>query len=414
MSHKLTKNIPLLRFPEFSGEWEIKNLSDIATKQTKKNDDNSISRVLTNSATKGIIDQQDYFDKDIANADNLTGYYVIDKGDYVYNPRISANAPVGPINKNKIGLGVMSPLYTVFRFNNQENTFYEQYFKTSFWHKYMCSIANYGARHDRMNITTSDFMNLPLPFPSLQEQEKIAKFLTTIDKKITLLRQKLELLQTYKRGVMQQIFSQEIRFKNDDGSNFPDWEVKKLEDVGLILNGLTGKTAEDFGEGKLYITYKQVFDSSYIQLEKCQKVFIKENEKQNMIIAGDILFTASSETPNEVGFASVLLDNVDELYLNSFCFALRIKNQQLIPAFSKYLFRSHIYRKKVFILAQGSTRYNISKKEFKKIQLFIPTIQEQEKIANFLTAIDQKIEAVGKQIEGMEKIKKGLLQQMFI
>lgn len=186
--------------------WEVKKLGNIANRQTKKNDDNKISVVLTNSATKGVICQQDYFDKDIANADNLLGYYVIDKGDYVYNPRISIHAPVGPINKNKIGLGVMSPLYTIFRFKNQENTFYEQYFKTSFWYKYMCNIANYGARHDRMNITNNDFMNLPLPCPSPKEQEKIANFLTAIDKKIEAVGRQIEGRGKFKQGLLQKMF----------------------------------------------------------------------------------------------------------------------------------------------------------------------------------------------------------------
>ena len=186
--------------------WQEKTLGQLTTRQTKKNDDQSISRVLTNSAIKGVINQQDYFDKNIANSENLAGYYVIEKGDYVYNPRISVNAPVGPINKNKIGLGVMSPLYTVFRFKTQENTFYEQYFKTSKWLKYMCSVANYGARHDRMNITTSDFMNLPLPYPEPEEQQKISNFITVIDQKIEALSRQFDQTEKFKKGLLQKMF----------------------------------------------------------------------------------------------------------------------------------------------------------------------------------------------------------------
>ncbi|MGI2908785.1 restriction endonuclease subunit S [Tolypothrix sp. VBCCA 56010] len=199
-----------IRFTQPDGSpfstWQEKRLGQLATRQTKKNDDQSISRVLTNSAIQGVIDQQDYFDKDIANSENLANYYVIEKGDYVYNPRISMNAPVGPINKNKIGLGVMSPLYTVFRFKSQENTFYEQYFKTSMWHKYMCSVANYGARHDRMNITTSDFMNLPLPYPHPEEQQKISNFITVIDQKIEAISRQIYHTEKLKKGLLQKMF----------------------------------------------------------------------------------------------------------------------------------------------------------------------------------------------------------------
>lgn len=187
-------------------DWEKKKLGEIATRQVKKNLDESITRVLTNSAVQGVIDQQDYFDKDIANADNLAGYYIIEKGDYVYNPRISTSAPVGPIHKNKIGLGVMSPLYTVFRFKTKEDAFYEQLFKTSVWHKYMCSVANYGARYDRMNITTSDFMALPLPYPISEEQEKIVDFLIAIDKKIEAIAKQIDLTEQYKKGLLQKMF----------------------------------------------------------------------------------------------------------------------------------------------------------------------------------------------------------------
>jgi type I restriction enzyme S subunit len=187
-------------------DWEKKKLREIATRQVKKNLDESITRVLTNSAVQGVVDQQDYFDRDIANADNLGGYYIIEKGDYVYNPRISINAPVGPIHKNKCGLGVMSPLYTIFRFNTKEDAFYEQLFKTSVWHKYMCSVANYGARYDRMNITTSDFMALPLPYPISDEQEKITDFLTAIDQKIEAVAKQIELTEQFKKGLLQKMF----------------------------------------------------------------------------------------------------------------------------------------------------------------------------------------------------------------
>jgi len=199
-----------LRFTQSDGspfpDWEEKTLGQLADRQTRKNEDQSIDRVLTNSATQGVINQQDYFDKDIANSENLAGYYVLEKGDYVYNPRISVSAPVGPINKNKIGLGVMSPLYTVFRFHAQDTTFYDHYFKTSLWHKYMCSVANYGARHDRMNISTSDFMNLPLPYPVPEEQQKIVDFLTLLDQKIEVASQKIKHTEQFKKGLLQKMF----------------------------------------------------------------------------------------------------------------------------------------------------------------------------------------------------------------
>ncbi len=187
-------------------DWKEKRLGEVAGRKTEKNIDVDYTLVLTNSATKGIINQQDYFKKDIANLDNLSGYYIVEVGDFIYNPRISTSAPVGPIKKNKLCVGVMSPLYTVFRFYQEKTSFFEHYFETSFWHRYMGSVANYGARHDRMNITNADFLNVPLPLPHADEQQKIADFLTVLDDKISAVSIQLEHMQTFKQGLLQQMF----------------------------------------------------------------------------------------------------------------------------------------------------------------------------------------------------------------
>jgi type I restriction enzyme S subunit len=199
-----------LRFKDEGGcdfpDWEVKRLGEVAKRSTVKNTNLEYMRVLTNSAVQGVVDQGDYFDKDIANEENLAGYYVLKKGDFVYNPRISANAPVGPIKRNELGDGVMSPLYTVFRFSQKDTTFYSVYFATKSWHSYMRSVANYGARHDRMAISSADLMNMPLPHPHPGEQRKIADFLSALDTKIDLIGQELTHARSFKQGLLQQMF----------------------------------------------------------------------------------------------------------------------------------------------------------------------------------------------------------------
>lgn len=199
-----------LRFSKPDGtafpDWEEKRLGEVATRSTSKNTKLEHMRVLTNSAVQGVVDQGAYFDKDIANAENLAGYYVLKKGDFVYNPRISSSAPVGPIKRNDLGDGVMSPLYTVFRFKQRNTTFYNVYFATTFWHKYMKSVANYGARHDRMAITASDLMNMPLPHPHPDEQQKIADALSVMDAKIAAVADQATQMETFKKGLLQQMF----------------------------------------------------------------------------------------------------------------------------------------------------------------------------------------------------------------
>jgi type I restriction enzyme S subunit len=187
-------------------DWEPVELNKIASRVKEKNRTGEISSVLTNSATFGVVRQADYFDRNVANPENLTGYYVIQPDDFVYNPRISASAPVGPIKRNKLEPGVMSPLYVVFRFRSVNLDFIEKFFETGGWHDHMRSIANYGARHDRMNITQSDFFEMPILLPSEPEQERIAEFLLVIDRKIEQATQQLRLTKAFKKGLLQQMF----------------------------------------------------------------------------------------------------------------------------------------------------------------------------------------------------------------
>lgn len=199
-----------LRFKRDDGsdfpDWEEKRLSDLAFRPKTKNDGIEISRVLTNSAVSGVVDQGEYFDKDIANAESLAGYYVVEAGDFVYNPRISSSAPVGPLHRNDLGRGVMSPLYTVFRFEAEDTDFYRHYFHNHSWHPYMKSVANYGARHDRMAITNADFMAMPLPVPHEDEKQKIADCLSAVDSKIEAVDGQIAQMEAFKKGLLQKMF----------------------------------------------------------------------------------------------------------------------------------------------------------------------------------------------------------------
>ena len=188
------------------GEWEDKPLNEIASKRSGKNKDGSISEVLTNSATQGIIKQSDYFEREIVTESNLNGYYIVNLDDFVYNPRISVHAPVGPIKRNKKCLGVMSPLYTVFTVVEGNLAYLEYFFDSNFWHDYVKGVANSGARHDRMNITNKDFFDMPILYPCLEEQTKIANFLSAIDQKIEVVAQQIEQAKQWKKGLLQQMF----------------------------------------------------------------------------------------------------------------------------------------------------------------------------------------------------------------
>ena len=168
--------------------WEQRKLGDLASKRTERNTDGAITETFTNSAEYGVVSQLDYFDHDITNTESVKGYTVVEQNDFVYNPRISTTAPVGPINRCRLNRpGVMSPLYTVFRANDTINKLYlEHYFKTDSWHPFMYLEGNSGARSDRFSIGDATFFEMPICCPSLDEQFKIAEAIEQLDTLITL------------------------------------------------------------------------------------------------------------------------------------------------------------------------------------------------------------------------------------
>ena len=188
------ETVPRIRFKGFTGAWEQSKLSEIADKVTEKNAGLQYVETFTNSAEFGIISQRDFFDNDIAKLGSLDGYYIVKNEDFVYNPPISTSAPVGPINRNKLGrTGVMSPLYTVFRLHDIDATYLEYFFKCGYWHSFMNFNGDSGARSDRFSIKDNVFFQMPIPIPHIDEQRKIGELLTRLDHLITLHQRKPQL-----------------------------------------------------------------------------------------------------------------------------------------------------------------------------------------------------------------------------
>jgi len=193
------------------------------------------------------------------------------------------------------------------------------------------------------------------------------------------------------------------------------WVTKKLGDLGYSFSGLSGKTINDFGSGKPFIPYMNIFTNGRINPNRLEYVHIEENEHQNKVEQGDWFFTTSSETPEEVGMTSVLVDDIGEAYLNSFCFGFRLYNKnEFDPAFVSYLFRSDNLRKRISLFAQGSTRYNLPKQQmFEKLYISYPeSIEEQCRIASILSSADKAIASSEALIEKYRQIKQGLLTDL--
>ena len=273
--------------------------------------------------------------------------------------------------------------------------------------KYWNWVSVFSMRSGQPGINSKEYSNLKIPLPPLPEQKKIADCLSTWDCAIEKQSALINALTDRKKALMQQLLTGKKRLPGFEGK----WKEVKLGSLGKTYNGLTGKTKEDFGEGKPFITYMNIFSNPKINISNFEYVKMGVNENQNKAIYGDIFFTVSSETPNEVGMASVLLDEINDLYLNSFCFGFRLNDfKNLLPEFSSYLFRNDLFRKDVYKLAQGSTRFNLSKLELMKIKIKLPSLSEQTAIAEILATADRELTLQKEKLAQLQTQKKGLMQ----
>lgn len=408
---------PKLRFPEFDGDWKkefIKNISDFIGGGTP---DTSKSEFWQGNIP--WISSSDIFENEILkisvsrfinlDALNNSATKLIPKGSLLIVSRVG----VGKFAIAPTDICTSQDFTNLILKEDEVNNSFLAY--QLFSNKNVLLKISQGT--SIKGFTSSDLKSVLVLLPSLPEQQKIADYLSTVDNKINLLEEKKAQLALYKKAMMQKLFAQEIRFKPSEAEAleaYPEWEEKRLGEVFNSYNGLTGKTKENFGFGKPYIKYTQVFNNSKIDIQNFDFVEINDDDNQNSVEFGDAFFTVSSETPHEVGMSSVLLDKVNDVYLNSFCFGIRPKSKNLNPLYYRYFFRSKNFRKEVVKLAQGSTRYNMSKVEFMKIIIQIPSLPEQQKIADFLSAIDESIEKVTEQINQTQSFKKAMLQQMFV
>ena len=264
-------------------------------------------------------------------------------------------------------------------------------------------------------INSSDLSNLKISLPILKsEQSKIGKLISNLDHLITLHQRKCDQTKELKKTMLQKMFPKkgetvpEIRFPE-----FTDaWEECKLGEVGNTFTGLSGKTKEDFGHGEgKFITYMNVFSNPVADLDGLEGVEI--DNKQFQVKAGDVLFTTSSETPEEVGMSSMWLGNADNIYLNSFCFGYR-PTIEFDNYYLAFMFRSAPIRKKFQLLAQGISRYNISKNKVMEMSIPVPSIEEQEKIGSFFKHLDTLIALHQSKCDSLKELKKTLLRQLFV
>ena len=299
-------------------------------------------------------------------------------------------------------------MYTVFRFYNGNPDFFEHYFNSTKWHQYLRNVANYGARFDRMSIVGKDFFNLPLPSISSIEQQKIAAFLSAVDTKIDQLNRKKSLLGQYKKGMMQKLFNQEFRFKDGKGKDYPDWEEKLLGDFSNFSKGKEISKSDIVSDGAVKcIRYGELYTHYGTTISHVVSSTDIPPSQLELSNKNDVIIPSSGETAADIATAACL--RVDGVALGGDINILRCQQNGVFLAY--YL----NYKKPVIAkLAQGISVIHLYPSQLRLLKLSLPSKEEQQKIADFLSPIDRKIELVAGQLEQARAFKKGLLQQMLI
>lgn len=386
-------------FKNLPSGWKVMRLGDVAEKSILKNRNNLIKLVLSNSAIDGLVAQNEYFDKDIANKENIQDYYIVDLGDFVYNPRISQSAPTGPINRNMLSKGIVSPLYTVFTVQDEILAkFLAYFFKTIVWQNQVKSVANYGARYDRINITDNAFFSLKILLPPLDEQEKIAEILSTWDEAINLTINLIESKKQFKKALMQNLLTAKIRFPQ-----FKDeWKETKL---GEICDISTGTSKSRFiGDGKFYIV-----DMGSITQDGLLNLTKTTNLSQDFLDFGDLVMPKDDIGGGKIIGKVTVIDKDNTYVLSDHIFRIKTTENS---NFLAYLINSDLINKKIRREVSGTAQLGLSKRTIENLKIKLPNLKEQQKIAEVLTACDDEINLLNLKLENLKKQKQGLMQKL--
>ena len=401
---KKVLNVPNLRFPEFTGEWMKCKFGEIATgfdygmnAAAKPYDgQNKYIRITDIDEASST-----YNNSSIVSPDGiLSENYVVNEGDILL---ARTGASTGKSYLYRKSDGKLYYAGFLIRANVAEHN---PYFVFSQLHtyRYWRWVSIMSARSGQPGINSLEYASFPIFTTTLKEENKISSLLSLIDERITTQNKIIEKYESLIQAICETLIESE-QYKVELSFN----------DFGKPYSGLSGKSAEDFGNGWPYITYMNVYQNQIIDITDVGLVKINETEQQSVVRYGDILFTLSSETPDEVGMGAVYLGDAYPLYLNSFCFGVHITDEsKIFPPFLAYYISTKSFRKAVFPLAQGSTRFNLQKNDFMKKIFHFPTVKKQSEIYSVLKAYSDKLSVEKNIVNLLCEQKSYLLRQLFI
>ena len=389
-------NVPHLRFPEFGGEWRKYKLAEICsffsggTPSSSKKEyyDGNIPFIRSGELH---MDKTELFITEVG-LDNSAAK-IVDVGDLLL---ALYGATSGDIAISQIKGAINQAILCIRTTQNKK-------FIESVWKKHVEKLLQTYLQGGQGNLSADIVKNISFYFAESNEQIKLAKFITLLDERIATQNKIIEKLESLIKGLNNSLYDR-----------YGDGIRTSFAGLGYSYSGLSGKSAMDFGKGKPFITYLNVYSNNVVNENDYQYVQIDEGEKQNVVQYGDVLFTLSSETPDEVGIGSVYLGQ-DEVYLNSFCFGIHIVNEELAYSpYISYYVSSTPFRKFIYPFAQGSTRFNLCKADFEKASITLPSLDNQKRIHSVLNSVAMKISTERVMLEQYVTQKQYLLRQMFI
>lgn len=411
-SNKIGKT-PKIRFKSFSNKWEETALNKILIPKKVKNKDKAFNKANVLSVTQefGLVNQIEYLGRSYSGSD-LSNYGVVDVGDVVYTKSPLKTAPYGVVKSNRFEKGVVSTLYAVYSvINKHSSCFVDRYFElTDHLNKYLRPLVHKGAKND-MKISAERALIDSIYIPDISEQKQIASLFDLFDLKLTTLREKKNLLEQQRKGVRQRLFRQEIRFKDKNEKNFPDWVNVNFDKV---FKRITRKNKED--------NHNVLTISAQRGLINQEKYFNKSVSAKNvtgyyLIEKGEFAYNKSYSKGYPMG-AIKRLNKYDKGVVSTLYICFKTHGEQHEEFWEQYFEAGQLNREINKIAQEGARNHgllNVSVTEFfQDIKVQMPHKKEQERIAAFLRTFDAKINAVNQQIELTQTFKKGLLQQMFV
>ncbi len=411
------ETIPRLRFKGFKGEWVTTRLCQISKKVITKNLDLKYKITLTNSAEQGIVNQLDYFDHDVSNEDNISGYYVVENDDFVYNPRISTSAPVGPINRNQLGYtGVMSPLYYVFRIIDEkiDIDYLSYFFKTTLWHKFMYDNGNSGARFDRFSISDEVFGQMPIIHPKeIAEQKLIASLFCRLDAQMKLHQQQYERLKQLKSACLDSMFPKHsestppIRFSGYEG----EWLSAKLSDYATRItrknSNMESNLPLTISASEGLIEQTAFFNNVVASTNMSGYYLLRKGE-----------FAYNKSYSNGYPFGAVKkLEKYEQGALSPLYIVFSIAESVNDDYIVYYFETSNWHREVAKRAAEGARNHgllNIGADDFLDITIAVPKDKrEQEQLAAFFRSLDSQIATFQQKLERLKQMKSACLRSMF-